>query len=256
MSQAIARRHLLQAAIASAAVVAFNPVSRVWATEAEIDSEPEDSVLQVPPLDGQLLLDAGTQATAADDFGHIIHQSPWAVLVPGSIRDIRKMVKFARTHSLSITGTRGVGQSHSSYGQAQVDGGIIVDMSGMNEIGQVGCNSVWVQAGARWSAILQATLPYGKSPPTLTDYIELSVGGTISAGGIGGMASKWARRRQRDRARSGDGQGEVLALLAVAPAAAFSCAAQWARTIRHHRARSPAARGRTVHGSCIHGGVR
>ena len=190
MSQAIARRHLLQAAIASAAVVAFNPVSRVWATEAEIDSEPEDSVLQVPPLDGQLLLDAGTQATAADDFGHIIHQSPWAVLVPGSIRDIRKMVKFARTHSLSITGTRGVGQSHSSYGQAQVDGGIIVDMSGMNEIGQVGCNSVWVQAGARWSAILQATLPYGKSPPTLTDYIELSVGGTISAGGIGGMASK------------------------------------------------------------------
>jgi FAD/FMN-containing dehydrogenase len=44
-----------------------------------------------------------------------------------------------------------------------------------------------VDAGARWSSVLAATLPQGLTPPVLTDYLELSVGGTLSAGGIGGV---------------------------------------------------------------------
>jgi FAD/FMN-containing dehydrogenase len=47
-------------------------------------------------------------------------------------------------------------------------------------------NEVWVQAGASWSRVLATTLPTGRVPPTLTDYQELSVGGTLSVGGIGG----------------------------------------------------------------------
>ncbi len=34
--------------------------------------------------------------------------------------------------------------------------------------------------------MLQATLPSGLTPPVLADYLELSIGGTLSAGGIGG----------------------------------------------------------------------
>lgn len=191
MSQSIiTRRGILRNVLATAAVVAFNPISRVWACEDEIDAEPEEGVECLPPLDGQVYFDPTTVTAAADDFGHIVQKSPWVVLVPGSVKDIRKMVKFARRHGLSITGTRGIGQSHSTYGQAQVEAGIIIDMSAFNSIGAVDGNSIWVQAGARWSAILQATLPHGKSPPTLTDYIELSVGGTLSAGGIGGQSSR------------------------------------------------------------------
>jgi FAD/FMN-containing dehydrogenase len=190
MSQNITRRGILRNIVTATAVVAFNPISKVWASEEEVDAEPGEGVECVPPLDGQLIFNPTTLTTAADDFGHIIHQSPWAILVPGSVKDIRKMVKFARRHGLSIAGTRGIGQSHSTYGQAQVDAGIIIDMSALQTIGAVNGNSIWVQAGTRWSAVLQATLPQGKSPPTLTDYIELSVGGTLSAGGIGGQSSR------------------------------------------------------------------
>jgi cytokinin dehydrogenase len=54
----------------------------------------------------------------------------------------------------------------------------------------VNADSALVDAGVRWSDLLAATVPLGKSPPTLTDYIELSIGGTLSMGGIGGQASR------------------------------------------------------------------
>ncbi|WP_225413320.1 FAD-binding protein [Stigmatella hybrida] len=174
------RRKMLQGALAVAAV-AFNPLSRSWAATAE------PGTLHLPDFDGQLLLDAGTRASAADDFGHIVHRTPWAVLVPGSVEDIVKGVRFARAHHLKVAGTRGIGESHSTHGQAQVEGGIVIDMSALSTIHEIGAASVWVDAGVRWNALLQATVPLGKSPPTLTDYIDLSVGGTLSVGGIGGQ---------------------------------------------------------------------
>ena len=45
-----------------------------------------------------------------------------------------------------------------------------------------------VGAGAVWSAVLTASLAHGLTPPVFTDYIELSVGGTLSAGGVGGAS--------------------------------------------------------------------
>jgi FAD/FMN-containing dehydrogenase len=51
---------------------------------------------------------------------------------------------------------------------------------------QVHEDTAVVQAGARWSEVLRAAIPRGVAPPVLTDYLELSVGGTLSVGGIGG----------------------------------------------------------------------
>ena len=42
---------------------------------------------------------------------------------------------------------------------------------------------VAVTAGTRWSEVLGATLPYGLTPPVLTDYRELSVAGTVVVAG-------------------------------------------------------------------------
>jgi cytokinin dehydrogenase len=178
------RRKLLQGALAVAAV-AFNPLSRSWAATAE------PGALYVPAFDGQLLLDAGTRAAAADDFGHIVHRTPWAVLVPGSVEDIVKVVCFARAHHLKVAAARGIGESHSTHGQSQVESGIVIDMSALSTIYEIGASSVWVEAGVRWNELLQATVPLGKSPPTLTDYIDLSVGGTLSVGGIGGQVFRY-----------------------------------------------------------------
>ncbi|WP_141331992.1 FAD-binding protein [Myxococcus sp. AB025B] len=181
-SRTVSRRRLLQGALVA---VAFNPMSRSWA------STPEAGAVPLPPLDGELLLDEASRTAASDDFGHIRHHTPWAVLVPGSVKDIVAMVRFARRQGLKIAAARGLGESHSTFGQSQVPAGIVVDMSALATLHELDQDSAWVDAGVRWHELLQASLPSGKSPPVLTDYIELSIGGTLSAGGIGGQAFRW-----------------------------------------------------------------
>ncbi|MCP3141555.1 FAD-binding protein [Pyxidicoccus xibeiensis] len=222
----LSRRALLQGALVAAA---FNPLSRSWASTLEHGSVP------LPPLDGELLVDAASRTAAADDFGHIIHRTPWAVLVPGSVKDIVAMVRFARAQGLKIAAARGLGESHSSFGQSQVEAGIVIDMSALATIHEIRDDSAWVDAGVRWHQLLQATLPSGRSPPVLTDYIELSIGGTLSVGGIGGQAfreglqvdnvleldvvtgrgelvrcSRWRERPLFDAVRSGLGQFGII----------------------------------------------
>ena len=48
-----------------------------------------------------------------------------------------------------------------------------------------------VGAGATWRAVLGATLARGLTPPVLTNYLGLSVGGTLAVGGIGGTSSRY-----------------------------------------------------------------
>ena len=67
--------------------------------------------------------------------------------------------------------------------------GIVADMSTLRNIGAVEGDRVVVEAGAKWSEVLRATLAQGKTPPVLTDYLELSVGGTLVVGGVGGTTS-------------------------------------------------------------------
>jgi len=177
------RRGFLRGALASAAaVVAYNPSRGVWA------AEPGQDTIDIPDLDGALVLAGSLLDEAADDFGHIISAAPVAVLIPGSIKDIRKLVKFANKHDIKVGGMSMIGNTHSTYGQSQVGGGVVIDMSALCEIHEIGEDYAVVDAGVRWVELLQATLPEGKSPPTLTDYIDLSIGGTASVGGVGGQA--------------------------------------------------------------------
>jgi FAD/FMN-containing dehydrogenase len=83
------------------------------------------------------------------------------------------------------------GQGHSSFGQCLVADGIVVDMGGLASVGRVGADRVVVDAGATWRSVLAVTLPHGLTPPVLTDYLDLSVGGTLSVGGIGGTSYRY-----------------------------------------------------------------
>lgn len=175
------RRAFLMGATA-VAVVGFDPISKSWAC-AQCPG-----LLSIPGLDGQLVTDPATLAAAADDFGHAVQRTPAAVLIPGSVEDIRKLVLFARSCGIKVAAARGVGESHSTQGQAQVEAGVVIDMSALNEIHEITAGSALVDAGVRWIDLLSETVPLGTSPPTLTDFIGLSVGGTLSVGGIGGQA--------------------------------------------------------------------
>lgn len=136
-----------------------------------------------PSFDGQLLDDETSLAAAARDFGHHVGLKPMAVLRPASASDVVQLIRLARQHHIPVAAR---GQGHSTSGQSQVEGGFVVDMSSLSAVREVTPAGVVADGGARWAAILDRTIPLGLTPPTLTDYQGLSVGGTLSVGGIGG----------------------------------------------------------------------
>ncbi len=165
--------------VAGALITGFDPVGRTWVT----DHAKPPSAIPIPKLKGRLLFDQADRSAAADDFGHIAHHLPRAVLRPGDIEDVAAMLRFCRSNRIPAAPR---GQAHATNGQAQVAGGVVISTATLDAI-EVGEGRVTVEAGAHWSSVLQATLPAGLTPPVLTDYLELSVGGTLSVGGIGGQ---------------------------------------------------------------------
>lgn len=184
MKKSASRRGVLQGLMASAIVIGFDLVKREWVTSANAASGFE----ALPPLDGVLYTDSATRDAAADDFGHLVRRYPIAVLKPGSVKDVVKIVRFALTHKLKVAAR---GQGHSTYGQPQVEAGIVVDMSTLDTIHCINAERAEVDAGVLWSQLLQAALERQLTPPVLTDYIELSVGGTLAVGGIGGTSHRY-----------------------------------------------------------------
>lgn len=136
----------------------------------------------LPELDGELSFDPAVRAEYANDYGRIIHEQPLAVLRPGSARDIATIVSFARRFGLRIAAR---GQGHQPFGQSQVSGGIVIDMRPLQQVHTFTADSVEVDAGTSWRTLLQATLSYGLAPPVLTKFLGLTVGGTLSIGGVG-----------------------------------------------------------------------
>ena len=108
-------------------------------------------------------------------------QTPVAVLRPGSVNDISVMIRFCKRHRIKVAAR---GQGHTTFGQAQVDGGLVIDMSTLNQIHSIGPTTADVDAGAKWRALLEAAVPLGLTPPVLTGFTGLSIAGTLSVGGI------------------------------------------------------------------------
>ncbi|MFI7134756.1 FAD-binding protein [Nonomuraea sp. NPDC050153] len=121
---------------------------------------------------------------ASADFGRLIRRRPAAVCRPGSAQDVAAAVRRAAGRRMPVAAR---GQGHSVYGRAQAESGLVIDMSELGAVHAVEADRVTVGGGATWQSVLDATLPRGLTPPVLTDYLDLSVGGTVSAGGVGGM---------------------------------------------------------------------
>ncbi|WP_069170720.1 FAD-binding protein [Streptomyces griseus] len=185
------RRAVLGTVGAAATVIGWNATTGSWASAADASSRPGDRVVSVPALDGTLTTDTSQFGSYAHDFGRLVTGTvPRAVLTPGSVQDISKMICYARANRLKIavngrSGTGGDLESHSCYGQAAVTGGIAVNARGMARILSTGSDSVTVEAGATWAEITDHLLSRGRTLPALPDYLPLSVGGTLSVGGIG-----------------------------------------------------------------------
>jgi cytokinin dehydrogenase len=72
--------------------------------------------------------------------------------------------------------------------------GVVLEMSSLKGIrvspnGEPGCRQPFVDAagGELWIDVLQAALKLGFAPRSWTDYLYLSIGGTLSNAGVGGQ---------------------------------------------------------------------
>lgn len=137
----------------------------------------------LPAVAGEILTGDAALTMASQDWGNLVHARPRLVIRPASVADVAVVLRFAAARGLSVA-ARGAG--HSPYGQGLAEGGIVLDMTSLRSPPVVADNQVSVDAGARWWEVLEVTLPQGLTPPVLTDYLELTVGGTLVVGGIGG----------------------------------------------------------------------
>jgi cytokinin dehydrogenase len=168
--------------LAGTAVAGFHRGRASWVAEA---AAPGGPFHRLPHLDGEVVLDDAARDAAGQDFGQIVFERPLAVLRPGSVDDVARMLRFARRHELRVVG-RGTG--HTTFGQSQHAAGIAFDLTTLDAIGPVEGDRVTVGAGARWYQVLQATVAARSMPPVMPDYIGQTVGGTLAVGGIGAMS--------------------------------------------------------------------
>lgn len=117
----------------------------------------------------------------ADDFGHVVHRTPRAVVRPHDDDDV-----IAALRSGLPVVARGCG--HTQGGQAQTDG-LLLDMTDLRAIHEITDDRIVVDAGITWREVVHA-VP-GRTPPVLTDYLATTVGGTLSVGGIGGTSHRY-----------------------------------------------------------------
>ena len=142
------------------------------------------------------------------DWGGLFRRRPAAVARPRSVADVQEILRWANGNGCPVA-VRGAG--HSQGGQSLTDGGIVLDMQQLNRIEQTAHGDLDAEAGARWRDVVNVAAPTGHIPRVLTDYLGLSVGGTLSAGGFGSTSHEYGA--QVDNVRELEvvtGAGDVL----------------------------------------------
>jgi cytokinin dehydrogenase len=123
------------------------------------------------------------------DFGHLLRGRAIGVCRPRSVAELVSIVAIAIRDNLALT-VRGGGLSQG--GQCLPDDSVVVDMSSWNEVGAVdrGRRTVRCEPGATWRAVLAETLREGLVPKVHPLNLDVTVGGTLSAGGVGSTSHR------------------------------------------------------------------
>ncbi|KAG2407518.1 Cytokinin dehydrogenase [Vigna angularis] len=174
--------------------VAFTVLSQAQSQPWSLLQAPKDLILK-------LIRDPVTLSLASTDFGHIVHDNPFAIFSPSSISDISLLINFSNSLAIPFT-IAPRGQAHSVNGQAMANDGVVVNMTELNGfrngagivvVSDGRTNAPYADVGGEqiWIDVLHATLEHGLTPLSWTDYLFLSVGGTLSNAGISGQSFRF-----------------------------------------------------------------
>lgn len=124
----------------------------------------------------------------ADDFGHLVSKKPLAIFMPPTVEILQQFLQIANEYKVKIT-CRGKG--NSVFGQAQVENGVIIDLSDMNMPIQFDSHehsSITVPAFKTWFEATEFSMGINKTVPVTVDNLDLTIGGTLSFGALGGTS--------------------------------------------------------------------
>lgn len=129
-------------------------------------------------------VDPASRARAARDYGGVYGGEPIAVLRPRGAADVARILQFASEEGIRVA-VRGAG--HSQNGFPLSPGGLVLETADMVGVGRLSpeSNRILALGGTSWGEIMARTSPRGVAPPVLTDHAGVSVGGTLSIGGVG-----------------------------------------------------------------------
>ncbi|KAF7851104.1 hypothetical protein BT93_L4541 [Corymbia citriodora subsp. variegata] len=148
------------------------------------------------PIAGDLHIDPESISEASVDYGLIVREIPAAVLRPSYPKDIATLVAFAYNESAIPLTISARGCGHSVRGQAMAHDGVVVDMTSLGNKTTVSWSQSlghYVDVGGQqlWIDVLEETLKHGVAPVSWTDYLYLTVGGTLSNAGISGETFRY-----------------------------------------------------------------
>jgi len=133
-----------------------------------------------------------------------------AIAFPTSEADVVEVVRQARERGLSIT-TQGA--RTGIVAGAVPDGGLIVNLSRMNGIGEVGDGGVTIQPGALLSEVRAAVEPHGLMFPPDPTETSASLGGMVACNASGAMSFHYGPTRSWvESIRMALADGDTLAL--------------------------------------------
>ncbi|PSS20803.1 Cytokinin dehydrogenase [Actinidia chinensis var. chinensis] len=148
----------------------------------------------------RLRLDSEETKLASRDFGKLVQAKPAAVFHPSSVDDIVNLIKFSYNCQVPFS-IAARGRGHSIRGQAMAQNGVVVEMTSLKHNNSEGGFRVSqssslgfyadVAGGQFWIDVLIATLEHGLAPVSWTDYLYLTIGGTLSNAGISGQSFRY-----------------------------------------------------------------
>jgi FAD/FMN-containing dehydrogenase len=117
------------------------------------------------------------------DFGGLVEGRSSGHVRPVTVEEVVAEVASARDSGDRVTIRAG---AHSFGGQAVPDGSRVLDVTGLDSVRvDVDAGTAVCGPGATLRQVVGATLPHGLLSCTLTNLLDLTVGGLLSAGGIG-----------------------------------------------------------------------
>ena len=122
------------------------------------------------------------------DFGRMIRRMPSAVATPESAEEVASIVRWAARDEITLA-VRGGG--HSQGGQSLTEGGFVLDTTRLDRIQLLKPELMRAQGGAQWGKVVDALRGTGRLPRVLADIAEVTVGGTLSAGGLGTTSHRY-----------------------------------------------------------------